>query len=241
MAEPSSRERLVGAAVELVLEHHRGGADLRAAFGYLTPGAVARRAGVSRALIYHHWGDGDDAVRSLLGVVAGRIWQLGTDLGGIAEAVEAWEALPAGSLTLADVVQALSWFEMERCAGELRPVVRAAQTLLLHGVVDASDVESLVAEMAGLYARLGVVLGLEPVPPLTWEDLALAVSATTEGFSYGVNVRRDELLVAHDWVAATEPSSPGVGWNLLGIVVEASLRRMLRPVDGGGPAPAIRG
>ena len=58
-ASPDSRQRLVNAAVELTLEHYDAGTGVRDAFAFLTPGAVAARAaraGLSRALIYHHWG-----------------------------------------------------------------------------------------------------------------------------------------------------------------------------------------
>ncbi len=57
-----SKERLVDAAVEMVVEHYDGALDLRDVFSYMTPGSVATRAGLSRALLYHHWGDGDEGV-----------------------------------------------------------------------------------------------------------------------------------------------------------------------------------
>lgn len=233
MADPevSSKQRLVDAAVELVLDHHRGGVELRTAFGYLTPGAVARRAGLSRALIYHHWGEGEDAVSELLGVVAGRVWRLGTDLDGVAAATEALRSREPGDapLTLADVVVALAGFEIDRLVGDLRPATRAMQTLMLNGLVGAEEVETFISGVAGLYEALGDELGLEPVPPLGWEDLAFAVSTVAEGFGYGVNLREEALVREFEWSPAGADATPSPGWNLYGVIVESMLRRMVRP------------
>ena len=44
-----SREKLIDAAVELVVEHYDADLQLRDVFSYLTPGSVAPRAGLSRA------------------------------------------------------------------------------------------------------------------------------------------------------------------------------------------------
>ena len=241
----SSRDRLIEAAVELVLEHHRSGVELRAAFGYLTPGTVATRAGVSRALIYHHWGDGDDAMTALLRVVADRIWTLTIDPEGLARRVAGGQgregagsgtpgdagADPSASPNRSDVLIALGWMEMERLTGELRPLTRAAQTMMLLGLVDGATITSSLERLALVYAGIATQLGYEPVPPLTFDDIAFAVSTVVEGFAYGANLREDLLLREHDWPSAIPAVTEQRGWNLLSITVEGMLERMLRPAD----------
>lgn len=241
----SSRDRLIEAAVELVLEHHRSGVELRAAFGYLTPGVVATRAGVSRALVYHHWGDGDDAMTALLRLVADRIWTLTTgpeELARRAAGGQAHEeagpgtpddavADPEASPTRSDVLIALCWMEMERLTGELRPLCRAAQTMMLFGLVDGATVTASLERLALVYADIAAELGYEPVPPLTFDDIAFAASTVVEGFAYGSNLREDLLLREHDWPSVIPAVTEQRGWNLLSITVEGMLERMLRPVD----------
>lgn len=243
---PSSRDRLIDAAVDLVLEHHRSSVELRAAFGYLTPGVVAERAGVSRALIYHHWGDGDDAMSALLRLVAERIWTLTTDPDGLSSrAADRADPAPAGPGTpsaadvapppvpsRSDVLIALGWTEMERLTGGLRPLTRAAQTMMLLGLVDGATVLASVERLAPVYAAIAEQFGYEPVPPLTFFDLAFAVSTVVEGFAYGANLREDLLLREHAWTSAIPAVVEQRGWNLLSITVEGMIDRMLRPVDG---------
>lgn len=235
----SSKARLIEAAVELVLERHRSGVELRAAFGYLTPGAIAARAGVSRALVYHYWSDGDDAMSDLLRLAADRIWSLTADPGALSDRAADKEngsgAPPSGAASAptpnrSDVLIALGWMEMERLTGELRPLTRAAQTMLLLGLVDGATIEASVERLAPVYAAIAAQFDYEPVPPLTYHDVALAVSTVVEGFAYGANVREDLLLREHAWSSVVPAAVEQRGWSLLSITVEGMIERMLRPI-----------
>jgi AcrR family transcriptional regulator len=214
--------------VELTLEHYETGSGLRGAFAYLTPGAVAARAGLSRALIYHHWGDPDgpdaDAFARFLASVAGELWSTSVvpdQLAGIAA------ELPP---SLTDVVRAFSDYELERLTGRELPMVRATQALAIHGLTPAERHGEAMDQLATLYTALGVHLGVEPVPPLEWRDVAFAVSNVIEGHVLISNVSPEWTSRRYDWNPVGEQQVPGDGWTLLGITIEAMLSVMLRPV-----------
>ena len=122
-----SRARLVDAAVELVIEHHESHRGLREVFAHLTPGAVAERAGLSRALLYHHWGDteaeGSGAFERFLADVADRLWELPAvpeELEGLAD------VLPP---KLGDVIAILCDHELDRSTGSAAAMFRAGAAL----------------------------------------------------------------------------------------------------------------
>jgi len=124
-----SEQKLLDAALALVAE--RGTTRM-------TLAAVGERAGLSRGLIYHHWGnqdeDGSQAFSHFLSAVSEAIYastSLVDDLGEVAE------SLPAN---LSDVILALSLFEMERTSGDDRTMFRASQALTkLTTVVQLSE------------------------------------------------------------------------------------------------------
>lgn len=236
---PDSRERLLAAACDLAVEHFESAAGLRDAFSYLTPGAVADRAGLSRGLIYHHWGspeDGPQAFERFLDAVAERLWVDAAVPGDLAEL--------AGLLPddLDEVVVALTAAELARYTGRDRARLRASQALTLHGASPEGASQALVSSIANLIRVLGEKVGVEPVPPLTYEDVAFSVLALFEGFGLFQNVLLDHALRMVPWdpAAAARPS-PGDDapaaesaspreWTVLAIAARGVVTAMTRPV-----------
>ncbi len=227
-----SRERLLDAALELVLEHFRGDTDLRDVYDYLTPRAVAQRAGLSRGLIYHYWGDpdgdGSAAVERFLREVSAKLWMRSASSERLTEAAE---LIPD---RLSDVVLALTAYEMQRITGPDRALTQASQAMTLNGNWPEYDAEDVVARLTRLYTALGAKVGREPVPPLTFEDVAVAMSAVLEGFALIHNVHPERTTREFEWTSRTdEPSDPDARWGLFSIVVEGVVDNMTRPVDSG--------
>ncbi|MDQ2678941.1 MAG: TetR/AcrR family transcriptional regulator [Actinomycetota bacterium] len=227
-----SRERLLDAGLELVLEHFRGDTDLRDVYDYLTPRAVAQRAGLSRGLIYHYWGDpdgdGSAAVERFLGDVSARLWSRSASTDRLTEAAD---FIPD---RMSDVILALTAFEMNRITGTDRALMQASQAMTLNGHWPEHDAEDVVTRLTALYSMLGEKVGREPVPPLSWEDIAVAMSAVLEGFGLIHNVHPARTTREFEWTSRTdEPSDPGATWGLFSIVVEGVVANMTRPVGGG--------
>jgi AcrR family transcriptional regulator len=225
----ASRDRLVLAAVELAVEHHESGTGLRDVFKYLTPSAVAQRAGLSRGLIYHHWGrgeeDGTDAFARFLAAVSDEVFAAVAapdDLGVLAG------LLPDN---LSDVVLALCAFEMARYRGADRGLIKASEALMIHGVWPRRDADIVMDRLVEMYAALGDRLGLEPVPPLQWSDVAYALMSVFEGFFIFGDVFPDLTDRQHRWEPAVPASDPTTRWSLPAIAVEALVQRMTRPVS----------
>jgi AcrR family transcriptional regulator len=223
-----SRERLVLAAVELAVEHHESGTGLRDVFKYLTPSAVAQRAGLSRGLIYHHWGsaegDGADAFARFLAAVSDEVFAAVAapdDLGVLAG------LLPEN---LSDIVLALCAFEMARYRGADRGLIKASEALMIHGVWPRRDADMVMDRLVEMYSALGRRLGLEPVPPLQWSDIAYALMSVFEGFFIFGGVFPDLTERQHAWEPLVPPSDPSTRWPLPAIAVEAIVQRMTRPI-----------
>ena len=227
-APVDSKERLVRAAVQLAVEHHEAGTGLRDVFKYLTPSAVAQRAGLSRGLIYHHWGadgDGQDAFARFLTAVSDEVFTAvasPTDLGALAA------LLPDN---VSDLVLALSAFEMDRYHGADRALIKASEALMIHGIWPRQDADAVIDRLVELYTAIGARLGLEPVPPLTWADVAYALMSVFEGFFIFGEVFPDLTDRQHRWRPAVPPSDPDATWSLPAIAVEAMVQRMTRPVQ----------
>ena len=232
-----SRRRLVLAAVELVLEHFDQGTGLRDVFAYLTPGAVAERAGLSRGLIYHHWGnvdaDGGDAFVDFLTSVSDELW----DALSIPEELNS--LIPLLPDNPSDLVRELSDHEVARVAGEEGATWRAVEMLVLHGVPqNPQGVEDDMNRLGEFYELAFAKTGREVVPPLTSRDVAVAVACLFEGFALQVLSQPDRLLDRYDWTPEIEPQMDQQGWTLLAISVESLMLRMTRPV--GDPDPPGR-
>lgn len=218
----SSRDRLVDAAIDLIEEFHEGRADPREVFGYLTPRAVAERAGVSRALIYHHWSD-DDSYRSFLTEVADRIWVESLNPDDRA-------ALAADMPTnLSELILGMTALELHRATVANRGNWRASQALVLYGLVSPASMGEPVMARAEFYGHLADRLGYEPIPPLTYEQIGVAIGALVEGFTLLDNSLGDRLWQEFDWEPRV-PTERASQWNLLAVSVEGIVSNMVRPV-----------
>lgn len=232
----TSRERLIDAAIELALDHHESYSGARDVFAYMTPGAVAERAGVSRGLIYHHWGDpdveGETAFTAFLNAVTARLWEMSAAPEDLAAAAE---LLPD---RLSDVLLALVSYEVDRFQGRDRALFAAAQALTVHGVWPRGAPQEVVDRLADLYEALGGKLGLEPVPPLTFADVGFAVMCQLEGFGILQHVLSDMTSRTYDWTPhdasgdenGSDEGEPSAGWPLAAIAIEGIVRNMTRPV-----------
>jgi len=224
----SSRERLIEATVELVIEHHAAGPDLRQVYSYLTPGAVADRSGLSRALIYHHWGGtGDgDAYTAFLADVTREVWRRAANPGRL------MGEFPDQLQDLSDIILAVSDVELELERGPNRPLLRASTALALAGAVDHDGTEDVVDRLSATYRALGELLGHEPVPPLTYDDIATAITCVFMGFLLTAEAVPDVASRRYRW--RPSPSGPGDadGWPLLAIVLESLIHATTRPVTG---------
>lgn len=220
----SSRERLVDAAVALIEEFHEDSADPRQVFGFLTPGSVAERAGVSRALIYHHWGD-DDSFRSFLTEVADRIWvdSLNPD-----DRASSSESMPAN---LSELILGLTALEVHRATEAGRGNWRASQALVLYGLVSPASMGEPVMARAEFYGQLADRLGYEPIPPLTYEMIGIAVGAVVEGFTLLENTLGDVLSTQFEWEPQVPLDVPGQEWTLLAVAIEGVISNMVRPAE----------
>ncbi len=235
-ATADSRGRLVDAAVELVFEHYAADIDIRDLYDYLTPRSVAQRAGVSRGLIYHHWGgpdrddpdgDGDEggAVDRFLQEVAASICRR---TAGAAEAPDAADLLPD---RLSDVLVALSDFEMERIRGDGRAALQATQAMTLNDLWPPGEADAVRAKGEELYVRLADKVGREPVPPLEVADVAHAMSAIVEGFALMARLHPEDYDRAFAWQGAEgPPEAVDDSWSLLAVVAESIVVNMTRPV-----------
>lgn len=221
-----SRERLVAAAVDLTLEHYETGTGLRDVFAYLTPKAVADRAGLSRGLIYHHWGnpdeDGSQAFTRFLRAVADTVWSTAAVPEDLAEAAD---LLPDD---LAEVILALVAFELERAAGRDDALFRASQALTVHGASPDGAEAEVIERLAVLYAHLGEKVGVEPVPPLDYRDIGFAIMCIFEGFAIFQLVVGERTRRTYAWTPSVGSRSPG-NWTLAAIAVEGVVRNMTRP------------
>lgn len=223
-----ARRRLVLAAVELVLEHFEDGSGLRDVYAYLTPGAVADRAGVSRGLIYHHWGRAEGGERpepftGLLQAVSDEIWAMSADP---EELTELARLLPDNQ---SDLIRVLTTFELARVTGPDGPLWRASEVMSLQGARPGGDADDVVARLAGLYRVVLGKLDREPVPPLGVEDLALAVTSVFGGFASQAHARPEHLARTYEWTPAVAPQADEPPWTLLAITVEGMLLHLTRP------------
>lgn len=229
-----SRDRLIDAAVELIVEHYDSRLELRDVFSYLTPGSVATRAGLSRALLYHHWSDSGeddtDAFSSFLMEVAER-------LRARSSVPEDYEAFAQHLDGPSDVLLAMTDHELERPGGLQSAWWRATQSLNLHGVVSEGTGAEVIQRLAGVYELLGVHFGLELVPPLEWEDLAVAIASALNGFALTIREVPDYATRRIDWSPRTPVEHDEQDWTLLSVMIESIVLGMCRPVAGGPLQP----
>jgi len=224
-----SRERLVRSAMELILEHHQPGTDPRKVFAFLTPGAVAERAGVSRGLIYHHWASSDpdepEPFTNFLHTVTERLWQ---EVAVPRMLDEVAEAMPDN---LSDLVTALAAYELDRLTGPDRAEAHAVLALSLFGVSQPKDTGGTIERLGELYTKLLAKLGREPVPPLGIEDLAISLMCLLDGFTLNEPALHDEIYRPRDWEPSVKHEAEGQVWTLFAIAAEAIVLRLTRPIE----------
>lgn len=223
-----SRERIVSAAIELVLEHHGATPNLRQVFSYLTPGAVAERAGLSRGLIYHHWsgaGSGD-AFSAFLSDVTAELWRRAA----APERLVRELSDEIDNLSATVLITSLVEFDHER--GPNRPLLRAATELALAGAVGPEDRDDAVDRLSAAYRVLGERLGYEPVPPLSHDDLATAITCVFMGFVLTDEVLPERVARRYPWAPLQPGPGDDAGWTLLAIVLESVIDGMVQPVEG---------
>jgi AcrR family transcriptional regulator len=228
-----SRERLVDAAVELAIEHYDTDLELRDVFSYLTPGSVAARAGLSRALLYHHWSDpgvGPDAFSAFLVEVADR-------LRARSSVPQDYEQIAAHLDGPSDVLLAMCDHELDRPEGLRSAWWRATQSLNLHGVVATDTGSHVIGRMAGVYELLGAHFGLEPLDPLDWVDIAVAVASAMNGFALTAREMPDRADRRYHWSPRTPLEHSSDGWTLLSIIVESIVLGMVGEVGRSSAAP----
>ncbi len=236
---PDTRRRLLDAAVELVSEHYSSRVPIREAYDYLTPRAVAERAGVSRGLIYHHWGvdEGDEgnAVDRFLEEVAVAIC---SRTAGAAELSDAPALLPDN---LSDLLIAFCEFEMDRISGHGRGTLQATHAMTLHDQWPAGEAEKVRATTIAFHEQLAEKLGREAVPPLRVEDLANTVAALIEGFALMSLLHPEDYLAQYEWEGRDGPPElVHDRWNLMAIAIEGLVLNMTRPIEGRGPGPITK-
>lgn len=226
-----SRERFVDAAVELVVEHYDTRLDLRDVFSYLTPGSVAERAGLSRALLYHHWSDagddGPDAFSAFLAEVAERLRERSS-------APQDHEALVQSVESIDSLLLAMCRHELHRPDGVRSAVWRATTALNLLGVISRAGSDEVIDQLAAVYELLGRLAGWEMIPPLRYRDLAAAIASVLNGWELTVRELSGDVERSLSWVSRTPFEQDGDGWDVLAIAVESLLLGMTRPVAAPG-------
>ena len=233
MAESTERsERLKNAAIEIIKEH-LGSLDrpLKSTLAFVSPTAVANRAGCSRGLIYHLWGEATDTERGqaferFLGDVADDLLQQTTD----SDFLQA--QLTETETPIAVLVRAIANSEIHRI---LRPEVRTgflAETMLMSSASDPMLVaarlrwnEDGLPKLAEFYRTGFAMYGMELQDGLTPADFALMLVSVTNGFWLGI--LQDEQLSDErfDWPAADGK------WSLYAIAVESIVRAAIRPIS----------
>lgn len=225
-----SRERLLDAAVELVVEHHSPDVAVRDVFSYLTPGAVAERAGLSRGLIYHHWGDpdtdGSAAFTRFLNAVAGAL--LGDP--AVHRDVEALVDLLPDNLS--DIITVLTRSEFERASGPDNARTRAGLALTLYGAAPKDQPTESLERLTRLYTRIFDKIGREPVPPLQVQDVVFAIIAVADGMSVNYLAAPERVTRQYEWTPTVPQSFSDAPWTLFAIIAESIALNMTRPVEG---------
>jgi len=122
-----ARAKLIEAGCELVLEHYEHGIGLREVYAYLNAGAVAKRAGMSRGLLYHYWGDtgsaNSSAFEAYLESVSDRLLQRSSVPEDLAEMAS---YLPSN---MTDLIVEITAAELERVSVVAAPLWRATEML----------------------------------------------------------------------------------------------------------------
>lgn len=193
---PTARESLLRAGCELLNEHFvAAGERLGAGFQFISPTQVAERAGVSKGLLYHHWGGGDaPAFDAFIADVAGQLVQELNDPETLTEGVIELRQVGVGFFR---TVAILGQTELESLVrDDVRRIPLMQQFVFIAYATSPPVRDALVraadrsyADLVGFYETVLKTCGYRlkrPVGtgrPLTTTDLARAISCLTEGFA----------------------------------------------------------
>ncbi len=223
-----ARGRLIDAGCELVLEHYAQGTGLREVYAYLNAGAVSKRAGLSRGLLYHYWGESGSAnpsaFEAYLGSVSDRLLQRSSVPEDLAEMAT---YLPSN---MTDLILEITAFELERTSGEEAPLWNATEMLALHGLFSNSETEETLKRLDGFWTVGLGQIDREPIPPLGYRELSIASSNLITGFASPVLGTPERLWKEYDWPGSEERESSTRPWTLLAICMESLIVGMTRPV-----------
>jgi len=233
-ANSTTRQALLDAAKELVLERYASGVAGSDAMAYLTPAEVSARAGVSRASIYHYWGDTADGGTALdtpkpfdrfLEELADLFWSATLDV----EDLDLISASLPDDLT--DLILETSAFEFDRLRhGPDSVMFRISTVMVLHGADLSTQFRSSVDLLAHSYDHVLPRIGRRVRPPLSTRDLARSIAMLTAG---------SVITDMHDPGSVSEevpwPHGPAVtstrAWNHFSIAAQAIMLHLTEPTD----------
>ena len=196
--ERTTRDRLLDAGVEIVQEHFAAvGERIGAGFQFVSPTEVARRAGVSKGMLYHCWGghDGSAFDRYLTDLAARTLEQMAQPEVLRHEA----ERLRDAGVGLDAVVKLLAGIELTSVVDEperrlsllqsLTWITYSANTAIAAALNEAND--RTYASLADMYdvvlpvfgRRMRAARDRRAGRPLDTGDLARALSCVTDGFA----------------------------------------------------------
>ena len=243
----STREKLLTAARDMVLERFAGDTSPADALSYLTPAAVAERAQVSRGSLYHYWGDaaerstGDPAAstdaatpfRRFLNELAESLWDTST---GLEDLTLVALSLPPN---VSDVVLALTAFEViRRTAGPAEASWRATLAMTAHHAEVTDEVRASTERMARVYEAMLPRLGLRLRAPLTSTDLAQTLGSLSDGMILNEMFDAGSVTRPIDWDPRLRPEGADIPWTLYAIAVEGVVWNMTEPVPDPAPPDA---
>ncbi|MBA3287219.1 MAG: TetR family transcriptional regulator [Acidimicrobiia bacterium] len=222
--EPSARQAILDAAVELV--HERGVAT---GVTHVKVAAAARRAGYSSGAAYRHWATQDDFHREL--AVAVLRWR---DRSSFADLIASVRSLVESHAPLLEVIRVGATANLDRLPDEtdyfVTLALRASAMFSADVVAAARErVDEGLEEHAQVYDVLMQLSNRRPRPPFTRLHLAAALAALADGFAV-----QD---VGGEPVHVDRPGlGEGIGrdWTLFGVAVEAMVEHLTEPCDGEG-------
>ena len=223
-----ARCKLIEAGCELVLEHYAQGTGLREVYAYLNAGAVSKRAGLSRGLLYHYWGDtgsaNSSAFEAYLESVSDELLERSSIPDDLAEMAK---YLPS---SMTDLIVEITAAELERTTGEDAALWSATEMLALHGLSTDSATEELLNQLDDFWTVGLAQVNREPLPPLGYRELSIAASNLITGFASPVLGTHERLWKEYDWPGNEERESSTRPWTLLAISMELIILGMTRPV-----------
>jgi AcrR family transcriptional regulator len=227
-ASEIARRKLIDAGCELVLEHYEHGTHLREVYSYLNAGAVSKRAGMSRGLLYHYWGDGESSSSSAFESYLGSVSDQLLERSSIPDDLVEMASFLGSNMT--DMILEITAAELERTSGEDAPLWSATEMLALHGLSTDSAAEELLNKLDGFWTVGLAQVAREPLPPLGYRELSIAASNLITGFASPVLGTHERLWKEYDWPGSEERESSTRPWTLLAIAMESLILCMTRPV-----------